>query len=122
MPDEQVQVEKPALKRLEQFVMDLADYAFSTDNDELKRMAVTLSTIHGDFEDGYVYVDTEGQVPTVAQGIALARFLRPDFNGSSGSAGAFVSRGGGGLGSNYLHVRLNGGYEGGISRDGSIST
>ena len=83
---------------------------------------VALDGLRQDFEDNWVHADTEGEVPTVAQGVALARFLRPHFQMDAVNRGAFVSRGGQGLGDNYLYVRFNDGYEGGIAKDGSTST
>ncbi len=59
-------------------------------------------------------------VPTNAQGLALARFLRPAFRDKT--IGAAVSRGSAGLPDDYLFVRLTDGYEGGIAPDGRVST
>lgn len=68
-------------------------------------------------------LDTPDEVPTVEQGIALARFLRPHFREPRpGGRYAQVSRGGAGLSDDYLLVRLSDGYEGGIDRDGRVST
>ena len=81
-----------------------------------------LVNVAGELEEGYIKLDTEGDVPTVAQGVALARFLRPHFQGDVSHRAAFVARGGAGLGDNYLHVRFNDGYEGGIDKTGRTST
>jgi hypothetical protein len=63
---------------------------------------------------------TAEEIPTCAQGLALARFLRPAFRDKR--VGAHVCRGGQGLPEDYLHVRLSDGYEGGIAPDGRTST
>jgi hypothetical protein len=60
------------------------------------------------------------ECPTTAQGVALARFLRPAVR-DPGLA-AYVCRGGAGLPADYLYVRLTDGYEGGIAPDGRVST
>jgi hypothetical protein len=63
------------------------------------------------------------ELPTTAQGVALARFLRGFLRRPGGrSAYATVCRVGAGLPDDYLYVRLHDGYEGGIAPDGSIST
>jgi hypothetical protein len=71
----------------------------------------------------YARLDTEGEVPTNAQGIALARFLRGHWtNVENRFRFASVSRGGAGLSDDYLYVRMGDGYEGGIDRAGRTST
>jgi hypothetical protein len=76
------------------------------------------------------YVRTAGgedeKVPTVAQGVALARFLRGEWSHGRigpGDRYAHVSQGGAGLPESYVHVVFPAtGYEGGIDRDGRVST
>jgi hypothetical protein len=58
--------------------------------------------------------------PTAAQGLALAGLMRGRLDASGGWARA--SRGGGGLGDDYVYVQLHDGYEGGIDTDGRVST
>jgi hypothetical protein len=66
----------------------------------------------------------DDEFPTPAQGIALARFLRPQFRDTvhPGERHAQVMRGGLGLPDSYIAVRLPTGYEGGIDREGNTST
>jgi hypothetical protein len=61
-----------------------------------------------------------GEIPTSAQGVALARFLRPHLRDGRGCA--TVCRGAVGLPDSYVYVRLDDGYEGGIDREGRVST
>jgi hypothetical protein len=60
------------------------------------------------------------EVPTSAQGVALARFVRPHLRDRRGSA--TVCRGPRDLPEGYLCVRCDDGYEGGIDREGRVST
>lgn len=115
---------KPPLDRLALVAgeLALADEAPGLSVETLENLAEELASIHMELEREWVHASTDGEVPTVAQGIALARFLRPHFTGDKSHWGAFVSRGGAGLGDSYLHVRFNDGYEGGIAKDGSTST
>ena len=85
-------------------------------------LAEKLAEMANELEADYVLADSEGDVPTNAQGIALARFLRPGFRGDRRDRYASVSRSGAGLGEDYLFIRLADGYEGGIDRDGRTST
>lgn len=92
----------------------------------LRDHAQSLAEFAQQCEDEYVRTaggDVE-DVPTTAQGVALARFLRRQFRPSvhPGERHAHVSRGGAGLPGDYLHVRMADGYEGGIDRDGRVST
>lgn len=91
--------------------------------DFLRDNAYTLSEWADAVEQLYARLD-EGEIPTNAQGIALARFLRPAFRDDAHPAdrSAQVSRGGMGLPDSYLLVRLSDGYTGGIDRDGRTST
>lgn len=82
--------------------------------------ASALSELARQVDDQYILLADDGEVPTVAQGVALARFLRPAFRDKS--VGAFVCRGGLGTPEDYVSVRLTDGYEGGIARDGRTST
>jgi len=84
----------------------------------LQNQVALLTGIAGDLEEEYVRL-TVGEVPTCAQGLALARFLRPAFRARTG---AYVCRAGLGLPEDYLHVRLADGYEGGIAPDGATTT
>jgi hypothetical protein len=94
----------------------------------LRNHASTLGEWSSAVRELYVRVDeTDGEVPTNAQGIALARFLRAQFRDDvhPGDRSAHVSRGGAGLGDDYLHVVLNPygrRFEGGIDREGRVST
>jgi hypothetical protein len=85
--------------------------------------AYTLSEWADAAEQLYARLD-EGEFPTNAQGVALARFLRPCFRDEAHPAdrGARVTRGGMGLSDDYLLVVLNDGYTGGIDREGRTST
>lgn len=91
--------------------------------DFLRDHAATLAEWADAVEQLYARLD-EGEIPTNAQGIALARFLRPAFRDDAHPAdrSAHVSRGGAGLPDSYLYVRLSDGYEGGIDSDGRVST
>jgi len=60
------------------------------------------------------------EIPTSAQGVALARFVRPHLCDRRGSA--TVCRGPRDLPDGYLYVRCADGYEGGIDREGRVST
>lgn len=62
----------------------------------------------------------DGEIPTSAQGVALARFLRGHLRDRSHYA--TVCRGGAGLPDSCLYVRFDDGYEGGIEREGRTST
>lgn len=85
--------------------------------------AYTLAEWADAVEQLYARLD-EGEIPTNAQGVALARFLRPRFRDDAHPAdrGARVTRGGMGLPDDYLLVVLNDGYTGGIDREGRTST
>lgn len=92
----------------------------------LRDHAYSLSEFAQQVREEYERVagEPEEEIPTNAQGIALARFLRPAFrdNVHPGLRTAHVARGGAGLPEHYLHVVLPDGYEGGIDRDGRTST
>jgi hypothetical protein len=79
----------------------------------------SLADLAQQLEDEYARLTTD-EIPTCAQGLALARFLEPWFRDKS--VGAHVCRGGQGLHEDYLHVRLTDGYEAGIAPDGRTST
>lgn len=84
--------------------------------------AYTLSEWADAVDQLYARLD-EGKVPTNAQGVALARFLGNGFrNAERRFAWANVALGGAGLPDSYLHVRMGDGYEGGIDREGRVST
>lgn len=86
----------------------------------LRSRLASLSHFVQQLEEDYALLTTE-EIPTCAQGLALARFLRPTFRDIG--IGAHVCRGGLGLPDDYLHVRrLSDGYEGGIAPDGRTST
>jgi hypothetical protein len=82
--------------------------------------ASALSALAREVDEEYVPLTQDGEVPTVAQGVALARFLRPAFRDKC--TGAFVCRAGHGTPEDYVFVRLTDGYEGGIAPDGRTST
>jgi hypothetical protein len=65
-------------------------------------------------------VAADEEIPTSAQGVALARFVRPHLRDRRGSA--TVCRGPRDLPDGYLYVRCDDGYEGGIDREGRVST
>jgi hypothetical protein len=85
----------------------------------LRTHVETLADLAQQLEEEYVRLTTD-EVPTCAQGLALARFLGPWFRDTS--VGAHICRGGQGLSEDYLHVRLTDGYEAGIAPDGRTST
>ena len=115
--------EAPLEKRLMTLAMQMNNHAMEKNMASLSDYATTLADFAHQLENEYVRVTGDTQVPTTAQGIALARFLRPTFNsGAPGDRHARVSRGGAGLGDDYIHVVLPDGYEGGIDRDGRTST
>jgi hypothetical protein len=89
----------------------------------LQDHAYTLGEWSDAVRELYARLD-EGEFPTNAQGVALARFLRPAFADDVKPADRFanVSRGGMGLGDSYLLVRLADGYTGGIDTEGRTST
>lgn len=69
----------------------------------------------------------DGEIPTSAQGVALARFVRPHLRDRRGSA--TLCRGPRDLPdgdatspAENLYVRCDDGYEGGIDREGRVST
>ena len=86
----------------------------------LRDHATSLAEFARQVRDEYERVVGDDVVPTNAQGIALARFLRPAFRDKT--IGAAVSRGSAGLPDDFLFVRLTDGYEGGIGPDGRVST
>lgn len=99
----------------------LVDISVGMADDE-PELAHQLRGLVYEIQEQYVKLETDGDVPTIAQGVALARFLRPHFNSDKNHWGAFISRGGAGLGNDYIHVRFNDGYCGGIDKTGRTST
>lgn len=88
----------------------------------LQDHAYTLNEWGDAVELLYAKLD-EGEIVTNAQGVALARFLGNGFrNAERRFAWANVALGGAGLPDSYLHVRMGDGYEGGIDREGRVST
>lgn len=112
--------------RLEGLAMQMADAAIQTNDPALQDYALTVSELAQQHREEYVRIHGGNgrEVPTYAQGIALARFLRRGFSDEvhAGDRHAHVARGGAGLSDDYLYVRLADGYEGGIDRDGAVST
>jgi hypothetical protein len=90
----------------------------------LRDHAYSLGGFANQVRDEYVRTagNEEDEIPTAAQGVALARFLRPQFRDGVRDAYATVSRGGFDLPTGYIVVRLPDGYTGGIARDGRTST
>jgi hypothetical protein len=89
----------------------------------LRDHAASLCEFAAQADEEYVRVGGDDEIPTTAQGVALARFLRGFMRGPKGPrAHALVSRAGAGLPEDYLHVRMDDGYEGGIAPDGATST
>ena len=86
----------------------------------LRDHAASLTEFARQVREEYERTVGDEVVPTNAQGLALARFLRPAFRDKT--IGAAVSRGSAGLPDDYLFVRLTDGYEGGIAPDGRVST
>ena len=82
--------------------------------------AASLAEFAQQVEEEYAPLARDHEVPTNAQGVALARFLRAAFRDRA--VGAHVCRGGAGLPDDYVYVRLTDGYEGGIAPDGRVST
>jgi hypothetical protein len=69
------------------------------------------------------WIKGDHDVPTPAQGLALAKFLRSFFRGEKiDEHYATVSLGGQGLSNEYVLVQMGSGYTGGIDRDGRVST
>lgn len=89
----------------------------------LQDHAYTLNEWGDAVELLYAKLD-EGEIVTNAQGVALARFLRPSFadDADPGYRHATVMRGGMGLPDDYIAVSLPDGYVGGIDREGRTST
>lgn len=85
----------------------------------LRSHVASLADFVQQLEDEYARLTTE-EIPTCAQGLALAQFLRPAFRDTG--IGAHVWRAGLDLPDDYLYVRLSDGYEGGIAPDGRTST
>lgn len=94
-------------------VTDPAEQAFLEDVHQLAQGALSLLGVY-----------PEDRIPTVEQALALGGFLAPAFRDSVhvGLRSAVVARGGSGLPEDYLFVRLQDGYEGGIAPDGRVST
>lgn len=105
----------PAHERLMTLAIDLS----TAGHDDL---AMRASELSNEIADSYVLADAGGDIPTNAQGIALARFLRPQFRDGIRDAYATVARGGFDLPTGYITVRLPDGYNGGIDREGNTST
>ncbi len=93
----------------------------STPGDWINDLAQELCGLARQARENYErLLPPEGETPTVAQGVALARFLRSRLGQPGGQA--TITRGGLGLPEHFVHVRFAGGYEGGIDRDGRVST
>ena len=86
----------------------------------LRDHASSLREFARQVDEEYVRRIEDDEIPTVAQGLALAQFLRPAFRDAR--IAAHVCRSGVGLPDDYLSVRLSDGYEGGIAPDGRVST
>lgn len=106
---------------------EFAKRGYSTEASNVRRereyladQAYTLAEWADAIEQLYARLD-EGEVPTNAQGVALARFLRGHFRNDR-FANATVTRGGMGLSDKYLLVRMSDGYTGGIAPNGDTST
>ena len=116
----------PLDQRLEALAQQFYERAFAdyTTADGLREFlrdhAASLSGFARQVREEYERTGSDVVVPTNAQGLALARFLRPAFRDKT--IGAAVSRGSAGLPDDYLFVRLTDGYEGGIAPDGRVST
>jgi hypothetical protein len=104
-----------------QFLTQAEDGSATTEQHAQFRLAQveSLSDFARQIEVEYARL-TAHEIPTCAQGLALARFLAPHLRDRS--IGAHVCRGGQGLPEDYLHVRFTDGYEGGIAPDGRTST
>ncbi len=91
----------------------------------LRDHLATLGEFGRQVEEDYVRLSggrEQEEVPTTAQGVALARFLRGHFRRPDPlMRSAHVTRGGGGLSDDYLLVRFHDG-ECGIDPSGRTST
>lgn len=98
---------------IQSYIRDMA-YAVSHIAQELEQ----VESIAGDLQA------TDGEFPTPRQGLALARFMRQVMRDDSVPIYRYarVSRGGAGLGDDYLYVALGDNYVGGIDREGRVST
>jgi hypothetical protein len=107
--------------RLEGLAREVSDRTNGAEDDWIAALALQLSELGRDARENYErLLPAEGDIPTAAQGVALARFLRSRLR-ESGSY-ATVTRGGLGLPDTYLHIQFPDGYEGGIDREGRLST
>lgn len=83
----------------------------------------SLADFARELEENYAPLSTGGEIPSNAQAIALGRFLRSRFAAHDVMQRiAYVTRGGAGLPDDYVHVRFGDGFEGGIDREGRVST
>ncbi|HEV3071852.1 MAG TPA: hypothetical protein VGY76_10565 [Solirubrobacteraceae bacterium] len=106
--------------RLEGLAREVS-YRTNGAEDWITTLALQLSELGRDARENYErLLPAEGDIPTAAQGVALARFLRWRLR-ESGSY-ATVTRGDLGLPDTYLHIQFPDGYEGGIDREGRLST
>lgn len=118
--------------RLDSLARQFLSEAWSQDITEaalrayLRDHAALLAELARQVRDDYVRVSGRREpedMPTVAQGVSLARFLRGHFRHSDPMQRlAYVTHGSAGLPKDFLHVRLGDGYEGGIAPDGRTST
>lgn len=116
-------------ERLHQLALQLSEASFSTETQALTEINRTLSEAAQEVEriaielEAFVLHDDGHRFPTPKQSLTLGYFLHSRWNGEDpGRRGATVTRGGAGLGEDYLYVRFPDGYEGGIDREGRLST
>lgn len=121
----------PIEDRLDALVHQFVSKAWREDTAPAERQylldhAASLAEFAEQVRDEYVRIagsrDPE-DIPTAAQGVALARFLRGHFRHTDPMKRlAYVTRGSIGLSEDFLHVRFGDGYEGGIDPSGRTST
>lgn len=89
------------------------------DPDIAKEWAQELSGMATECEENYVRLETSGDIPTVAQGVALARLMR----GRKSAREVAVRVNQPSLPPGYLHVYFpDDDFEAGIAMDGSTSS
>jgi hypothetical protein len=107
-------------ERLEALAITVAGHS-STPGDWIDDLAHQLCAFARESRENYeLLLPPEGETPTAAQGVALARFLRSRFGERCGQA--TITRGGLGLPDHFVHVLFPDGYQGGIDREGNVST
>lgn len=123
----------PLYERLMALAIDLSFDAYRVSGDQMRgdpaieAFTERLAEMATECERDYVPATAEGDFPTNAQGVALARVMRTvmrddRYEADPARASARVHRGGFGCGPNYLTWQLGDDYHGGIDREGRVST